>query len=119
MNGETMKTLFKKTIAAFGFSVCFFTVTAQEQIYTTIKDTFFVFTAIVQKPDDGTNQVRITNKDILTTLNATNNFNFDKHTKLLLQNVNDDLPTFIVRESTSNVTTNNKIDVSDTLTLIE
>ena len=119
MNGETMKTLFKKTIAAFGFSVCFFTVTAQEQIYTTVKDAFFVFTAIVQKPDGGTNRVRITNKDVLAALNATGNFNFDKHAKLLLRSVNGGLPTFIVRESTSNVATNSEVDVSDTLTLVE
>lgn len=119
MNGETMKTLFKKAITAFGFSLCFFTVTAQEQIYTTVKDASFVFTAIVQKPDGGTNRVRLTNKDVLAALNATGEFNFDKHAKLLLRSVNGGLPTFIVRESTSKVATNSDVDVSDTLTLFE
>src|SRR5262245_39944281 len=113
-----MKAIFKKTVAPVLFFLCF-TAAAQEPIYSTVKDAFVVLTAIVQKPDGGTNKVRITNKDVLAELNATNAFNFDKRAKLLLRSVNGGLPYFVVRESTRNVGTNSEVDVSDSLTLFE
>jgi hypothetical protein len=63
--------------------------------------------------------VRITNKDILAALNATNTFNFDNHAKLLLRSVNGAIPSFVVRESGSKVVTNSEVDVSEFLTLVE
>jgi hypothetical protein len=113
-----MKALLKKMITAGLFCLCF-TVAAQEQIYSTVKNAYFELTAIVQTADGGTNKVRITNKDVLAALNATNAFNFDNHATLLLRSVNGGLPFFVVRESTSNVATNSEVDVSDTLTLFE
>jgi hypothetical protein len=112
-----MKILFKMITAALFFLCC--TVAAQEQIFTTVKDAFIVLTAVVQKPDGGTNKVRITNKDVLAALNATNAFNFDKRARLLLRSVDGGLPYFVVRESSRNVGTNSEVDVSDTLTLVE
>jgi|ERR1051325_3737330 hypothetical protein len=111
-----MNTLFKSAIIGILLSVCF-SVTAQEQIYSTIKDTFFSLTAIVQKPGGGTDTVRITNKDILSALNAAGAFNFGPDAKLLLRSVNGGLPSFIVRESTTNEVTTT--DVSAYLTLAE
>jgi hypothetical protein len=87
---------------------------AAEQIYSTVKDASFALTAIVQTPDGGTDKVRITNKDILTELNATGAFNFGHDAKLLLRSVNGALPYFVVRESITN-----EIDVSDYLILTE
>jgi hypothetical protein len=113
-----MKTLSKKTIAAVLFFLCW-SLAAQDQIYSTVKDASVVLTAIVQKPDGGTNKVRITNKDVLAALNATNAFNFDNHARLLLRSVNGGLPYFVVRESVRNVGTNSEVDVSDFLTLVE
>lgn len=113
-----MKTLFKKTITAALFFLCF-TLAAQDQIYSTVKDAFVVLTAVVQKPDGGTNKVRITNKDIFTALNATNSFNFDNHAKLLLRSDDSELPYFIAREPTRNVGTNSDIVVSEFLTVTE
>jgi hypothetical protein len=113
-----MKALLQKTITATLFSLCF-TVPAQETIFSTVKDAFVVLTAVVQKPDGGTNKVRITNKDVLAALNATNAFSFDNHAKLLLRSVNGGLPYFVVRESGRNVGTNSEVDVSDFLTLVE
>jgi hypothetical protein len=113
-----MKALFKKTITAALFFLCF-TLAAQDQIYSTVKDAFIVLTAIVQKPDGGTNKVRITNKDIFTALNATNSFNFDNHAKLLLRSDDSGLPYFIAREPTRNVGTNSDIVVSEFLTVTE
>jgi hypothetical protein len=113
-----MKALLQKTITAALFSLCF-TMAAQETIYSTVKDAFVVLTAVVQKPDGGTNKVRITNKDVLAALNVTNTFSFDNHAKLLLRSVNGGLPYFVVRESGRNVGTNSEVDVSDFLTLVE
>jgi hypothetical protein len=114
-----MKALFKKTITAALFFVCFTLAAQDDQSYSTVKDAFIVLTAIVQKPDGGTNKVRITNKDILVALNATNAFNFDQDARLLLRSDNAGIPYFIVRESTRNVGTNSEVDVSDFLTLTE
>ena len=100
------------------FFLCF-TLAAQEQSYSTVKDAFIVLSAIVQKPDGGTNRVRITNKDVLAALNATNAFNFGNHAKLFLRSVNGGIPHFVVRESTRNVATNSEVDVSDFLSLTE
>jgi hypothetical protein len=111
-----MKTLFKQTITAGLFSVCF-TLTAQtntNQTFSTIKDASFALTAIVQKPDGGTKTARITNKDILTELNAAGAFNFGSDAKLLLLSVNSGRPFFVVRDSSTN-----EVDVSDYLTLTE
>jgi hypothetical protein len=113
-----MKALFKKTTTAALYFLCF-TLAAQDQIYSTVKDAFIVFTAIVQEPDGGTNKVRITNKDIFTALNATNAFNFDNHAKLLLRSDDSGIPYFVVRESTRNVGTNSDIDVSEFLSMKE
>src|SRR5262249_18719748 len=113
---ETMKALLQKTIRAALFSLCF-TVAAQETIYSTAKDAFVVLTAVVQKPDGGTNKVRITNKDVFAALNATNAFDFDNHAKLLLRSVNGGLFYFVVREPSRNVGTNSEVDVSEFLTL--
>jgi hypothetical protein len=111
-----MKALFTKTIATALFCVCL-TLTAQEQIYTTVKDAFFALTAVVQKPDGETDTVRIANKDVLAALNSTGAFNFSDGAKLLLRSVNGGLPYFVVRESISNEV--NTIDVSDYLILTE
>lgn len=108
-----MNTLFKKTIAAGLFFVCF-NLTAQEHIYSTVKDAAIVLTTIVQTPDGGTNILRITNKDILAALDSTGAFNFSDNAKLLLRSVNGGLPFFVVRESGTN-----EIDVSDYLLLTE
>jgi hypothetical protein len=113
-----MKALFKRTVFVGLLLLCF-TVAAQDPIYSTVKDAFVVLTAVVQKPDGGTNRVRITNKDVLATLNATNAFNFDKRAKLLLRSVDGGIPYFVVRESARHVVTNNEVDVSDFLTLVE
>jgi hypothetical protein len=113
-----MKIVFRKSITAVLFYRCF-TLAAQEQDSTTVKDAFIVLTAIVQKSDGGTNKVRITNKDVLAALNATNAFNFDNRAKLLLRSVNGAIPYFVVRESARNVVTNSDVDVSDFLTLVE
>jgi hypothetical protein len=113
-----MKALLQKTIVA-GLGFACFNLAAQDQIYSTVKDAFIVLTAIVQKPNGGTNIVRITNKDVLAALNATNAFNFDNHAKLLLRSVDGGLPFFVVRESARNVVTNNDVDVSDLLTVTE
>lgn len=113
-----MKTLFNTTGLAALFFVCFTcTVTAQDQIYSTIKDATFALTAIVQKPDGGIDKVRITNKDILTVLNSTGAFNFGEGAQLLLRSVEGAIPYFIVRESVSNQVTT--ADVSGYLTLTE
>jgi hypothetical protein len=114
-----MKPLFKNTIAAALFFPCFTLAAQDDQSYSTVKDAFVVLTAMVQKPDGGTNKVRITNKDILTALNATNAFNFDNQAKLLLRSDDARIPYFVVRESTRNVGTNSDIDVSDFLTVTE
>jgi hypothetical protein len=114
-----MKTLFKKAITAALFSLCF-TLTAQtntNQVYTTVKDAFFILSAIVQTPEGGTSTVRITNKDVLAALNATGAFDFGPQAKLLLRSVNGGLPYFVVRESVSNEV--DTTDVSDYLTLTE
>src|ERR1043165_5027227 len=111
-----MKPLLKQTIAAALFSVCF-TLTAQtdtNQTFSTIKDASFALTAIVQKPDGGTKTARITNKDILTELNAAGGFNFGSDAKLLLLSVNSGRPFFVVRDSSTN-----EVDVGDYLTLPE
>src|SRR4051794_14894771 len=113
MGREIMKTLFRKTIIGAIFSVGF-TLTAQEQIYSTVKDASIVLTAIVQTPDGGTNRVRITNKDVLAALNSTGAFNFGEGAKLLLRSVEAGFPYFVVRESGTN-----EIDVSDYLILTE
>lgn len=108
-----MNTPAKKTITAALFSLCF-TLTAQEQIYSTVKDASIVLTAIVQTPDGGTNMVRITNKDVLAALNSTGAFNFGDGAKLLLRSVEAGFPYFVVRESSTN-----EVDVSDYLILTE
>jgi hypothetical protein len=113
-----MKALSRKTVTTALICLCF-TVAAQEQIFSTAKNAYFELTAIVQKANGGTNMVRITNKDILAALNATNAFNFDNHAKLLLRSVNGGIPSFVVRESGSKVVTNNEVDVSEFLTLVE
>jgi hypothetical protein len=118
MGGEAMKTLLKKMGAASLFWLCF-TLEAQEQIFSTVKNAFFELTAIVQTADGGTNKVRITNKDVLAALNAAGDFNFDEHAKLLLRSVNGAIPIFVVRESSSKVITNSEVDVSEFLTLVE
>lgn len=128
-----MKTLFKRTIATALLGLCF-NVAAQEQIFSTVKNAYFEFKAIVQTTNGGTNDVgtnlvetnvvvgtnvvRITNKDILAALNATGDFNFDKKAKLLLRSVEAGIPFFVVRES-AGVGTNNEVDVSDTLIVNE
>jgi hypothetical protein len=111
-----MKALIKKTIPAALFFVCF-TLTAQEQIFSTVKDATFALTAIVQTTNGGTSKVRIANKDVLAALNDTGNFNFGPDAKLLLRSINGGLPYFVVRESISNEVTTT--DVSDTLVLVE
>lgn len=111
-----MKILLRKTIVAPLFFVSF-TLTAQEQIYTTVKDASIALTAIVQTSDDGTDKVRITNKDILAALNATGAFNFGSDAKLLLRSVEAGIPFFVVRDSVSNEVTT--VDVSDYLTVTE
>src|SRR5262245_6466949 len=113
-----MKTLLQKTMVA-GLGFACFTLAAQEENSSTVKDAFIVLTAIVQKPDGGTNKVRVTNKDVLAALNVTNAFNFDNRAKLLLPSVNGGLPYFGVRESVRNAVTNSDVDVSDFLTLVE
>jgi hypothetical protein len=111
-----MKTLSIKASIAVLLSVGF-TLTAQEQTYSTIKDASIALTAIVQKSDGGTKKVRITNKDVLAALNATGAFDFGTDAQLLLRSVEGGIPYFVVRESVSNEVTT--IDVSDYLTLTE
>lgn len=111
-----MKVLLKKPITAGLFWICF-SLVAQEQIYSTVKDASFVLTAIVQKDDGGTQTVRITNKDVLASLNTAGDFNFGSDAKLLLRSVNGGLPYFIVRETVSNQVST--IDVTNYLTLVE
>lgn len=111
-----MKKSLKTALAAILFFACF-TIAAQEQIYSTVKDADFVLTAIVQTPDGGTEKVRITNKDVLAALNATGNFNFSQDAKLLLRSVDGALPFFVVRESVTNEITTT--DVRPYLTLAE
>lgn len=94
-----------------------FTLTAQEQIYSTVKDASFALTAIVQKSDGGTQKVRITNKDVLAALNAAGAFGFGSDAQLLLRSVDGGIPFFVVRQSISNEVTT--VDVSDYLTLAE
>src|SRR5882724_12007986 len=113
-----IKALSRKTVTTALVCLCF-TGAAQEQIYSTVKNAYFELTAIVQKANGGTNMARITNKDILAALNATNAFNLDNHAKLLLRSVNGAIPSFVVRESSSKVVTNSEVDVSEFLTLVE
>jgi hypothetical protein len=71
----------------------------------------------VKQAADGTSPVRITTRDILADLNATGGFNFSRDAQLLLKSIEDQLPTFAVRDGTgSNATVT---DVSDFLTLSE
>jgi hypothetical protein len=87
------------------------------QVYSTVKDTYFVLTAITQTAGGRATTVRVTNKDILAALNATGAFQFGSGASLLLRSVNGGLPTFEVREiSGDQVTTH---DVSSYLVLTE
>src|SRR6185369_10234858 len=113
-----MKAFSSKTVATALVCICF-NGAAQEEIFSTVKNAYFELTAIVQTADGDTNKVRITNKDVLAALNATNAFNFDNHAKLLLRSVNGAIPSFVVRESGSKVVTNSEVDVSEFLTLVE
>jgi hypothetical protein len=110
-----MKTLLKKSIFAALFSGCF-TLSAQDtnQDYTTVKDASFTLTAIVQTVDGGTRKVRITSKDIIAALNATDAFDFGSSAKLLLRSVHSALPYFVVRDSGTN-----EVDVSNFLTVTD
>lgn len=114
-----MKALFQQTITAAFLSLCF-TLTAQtntNQVYSTVKDASFALTGLMQTSDGGTRNVRITNKDVLTALNATGAFNFGADARLLFRSVNGELPYFIVRETVTNEVTTT--DISDYLTLFE
>ncbi len=111
-----MRAVFKKTITAALFFVCFI-LTAQEQIYTTVKDASIALTATAQTSEDESHTVRITNKDVLAALNATGVFDFGNDAKLLMRSVNGGLPFFVVHESVSNEVTT--IDISDYLTVTE
>jgi hypothetical protein len=125
---KTLNALFQKTLRTAALFCCLFvcftfTVTAQVQtnqtnhVYSTVKDVVINLTAIEQAPDGGTHIAKITNKEILASLNATGAFNFGAGAKLLARSVNGGLPYFIVRESISNevVTT----DLSAYLNLAE
>jgi len=90
-----------------------------DQIYSTVKDTFFALTAITQLPGGGTKTVRITNKDIVAVLNTNGNFNFGPRAKLLMRSVNGGLPTFVVQQTNSVQVTNTETDVSSYLVLTE
>ena len=52
----------------------------------------------VKQSDQFTRPVKITNKDILAALNATGRFNFGTGAQIILVSLQDDLPTFSVRQ---------------------
>lgn len=71
------------------------------QVYSTVKDTYFVLAGITQVTNGGAITIRVTNKDILGALNASGSFEFGPGTSLLLRSVDAALPFFEVRETTA------------------
>src|SRR5436190_17293452 len=71
------------------------------------------------KQTDGSNAtpMRITNKDLLTALNATGHFTFGKNAQLILLSKDDQLPTASIRERTGATATTT--DISNFLTITQ
>ncbi len=107
----------KSTAALLAGCFALATNSAEAQVYSTVKDAFFVLTALSQKASGGGAAVRVTNKDILFFLNASGAFHFGSGAVLLLRSVNGGLPTFEVRETNGTQVTTT--DVSGQLVLTE
>jgi len=63
-----------------------------------IQQAYFVLTVLEQTPAGRVSLVRITNKDILTALNASGDYNFGTGARLVFVSTDNQLPDIVVRE---------------------
>lgn len=112
-----MRVQTKRVLAWVAFCLALVTNSSDAQIYSTVKDVYFVLSALTQTSSGRVALVRITNKDILAVINANGGFHFQAGAVLLLRSVNGGLPVFVVREGQQGQASTT--DVSTYLTLFE
>ena len=107
----------KKIINLIVAIICFCAaMSLRAQTTNVYLQTFFVLTGVKQEGAQAVS-IRVTNKDVLAALNATGNFNFSSGAQLLLKSYEDQLPIFVVRETSGTQVTTT--DVSNYLSLSE
>ncbi len=106
-----MKTIIK--VALLSGAIAMATNTVGAQTVNVVMKAYFVLNGI-QQTSSGAANVRVTNKDILTVLNATGSFNFSSGAQIILRSTEDQLPVILVRDTDGSTT-----DVSSYLTLTD
>lgn len=82
---------------------------SQAQSTNIVQSAAFVLTGLQQSPNGSITLVRVTNKDLLTVLNATGNYNFGPGAMLSFVVTDDQLPTIVVRETNGGLVTTTDI----------